>query len=584
VSTLNLRIVYILLTLIAFTSCKSKEKTAGNGNTSDHKEPDQLSPQVNTEFQEAFFTAQLEKAKGNETKAYAAFENCLAINPKSAAIHYELGKFDLKNNNTSMALEHAKTASSTDPNNAWYQLLLGDTYMAIAKYPLATKAYKEVVRLNPNDPNILYQIATSQLYEGKAQDAIDTYDQLEKQVGPYEELSMQKHKLYLELKQTDKAGKELEDLARAYPTEPRYWGRAAQFYQSIGNVEKAKSAMDEMIKSDPSNGMVHLQLSEFYAAEGNDEKSYQELKLAFNTTDLTIDQKMGVLLKYYSLTNANKQYLPQAYELLDLTVKNHPKEAKAYSIYGDFFYRDMKDKEARDMYKKSVELDPSKNIIWTQLLAIETSLNLTDETIADSKQAMELFPNQPEYYLYNGIAHQRKKNYSKAIESLAIGKELVIENDKMLSQFYSSLGECYHYLNDHLKSDESFEQSLKLDKDNVFTMNNYAYYLSLRKVKLDKAEEMASRANQLSPGNTSFEDTYGWILYQKGNYAEAVNWLKKAIEHGGSTSGEVLEHLGDALYRQGNVQGALEQWKAAQNAGGGSSQLTQKISQQKIID
>jgi tetratricopeptide (TPR) repeat protein len=581
---LNLKFVYILLALIAFTSCKSKEKTAGNGNTSGSKEPDQLSPQINTEFQEAFFAAQLEKAKGNETKAYSGFEKCLAINPKSAAIHYELGKFDLKNNNTSMALEHAKTASTIDPKNPWYHLLLGDSYMAIAKYPLATKAYKEVVKLNPNDPNILYQIATSQLYEGKAQDAIETYDLLEKQVGPYEELSMQKHKLYLELKQPDKAGKELEELARAYPTEPRYWGRAAQFYQSIGNTEKAKNAMDEMIKSDPNNGMVHLQLSEFYATEGNDEKSYQELKLAFNTTDLTIDQKMGVLLKYYSLTNSNKKYLPQAYELLDLTVKNHPKEAKSYSIYGDFYYRDMKDKEARDMYKKSVDIDPSKNIIWTQLLAIETSLNLTDDAITDSQKAMELFPNQPEYYLYNGIAHQRKKNYPKAIESLGVGKELVIENDKMLSQFYSSLGECYHYLNDHLKSDESFEQSLKLDKDNVFTMNNYAYYLSLRKVKLDKAEELAKKANELSPNSNSFEDTYGWILYQKGNYTEAVNWLKKAIEHGGATSGEVLEHLGDALYRQGNIAGAVEQWKAAQQAGGGSPQLAQKISQQKITD
>ena len=53
------------------------------------------------------------------------------------------------------------------------------------------------------------------------------------------------------------------------------------------------------------------------------------------------------------------------------------------------------------------------------------------------------------------------------------------------------------------------------------TLNNYAYYLSLRNDRLEKAAQMSLRSNELAPGQPSFQDTYAWVLYQQGKYAEA---------------------------------------------------------------
>ena len=590
---ISLKLFRILLapTIVLLFSCKgNKDSTSGgkphNGKPgeSGEVEPDQLRPDIDTRFQEKFFQAQLEKARGNFQQAYLIFEECLNIEPNSAAVHFELGKMDLDQKNApESALTHAKKCAELDKTNPWYQQLYGDCLMALGKYDAAIKAFREVAKLNPDDPNILYQLARAQLYAGKKSDAIATYDELEKKTGPYEELSIQKHQLYLELKDNDKAGAELEKLAIAYPEEPRYWGMAAQFYQSIGHQEKAEYALEQMVKSDPGNGMVHFQLSEYYAAKGDDKKSYDELKIAFASTDVKVDLKIGVLSRYLQLTDVRKEFLPQAYELVDLARKVHPNDAVIYAMTGDFYYRDGKKAEALLEYQKSLSLDQSRRLIWEQVLLIQSELMDFSSMANDSEKAISIFPTMPEFYYYNGVAHQKLNDYSKAAEVYSLGKELVVDNDILLLRLYSSLGECYHYLGQHEKSDDAFESALKLDPQNVYVLNNYAYYLSLRKTKLDKAAIMSARSNELNPGVASFEDTYGWILYQQGKYNDALTWIQRAIEHDES-NGELFEHLGDVLFRLGRTEDAVLKWKEAEKFGGAGKNIQQKIQQQKIID
>lgn len=573
------------MSLILISCGKSKSATGTKvSGESGEVEPDQLKPQLDTRFQEKFFAAQSEKAKGNVNAAYNLFTECLKIEPGNAATHYELGRIDLKVlNNANSALEHAKKCVETDKTNAWYQMLLAECYLALAKYDLAIKTYSEVAVLNPDDPNVLYEKANAQLYAGKYSDAIITYDELEKKSGPYEELTMQKHQLYMQIGNKAKAGEELEKLARHFPDEPRLWGLTAQFYRDMGMEEKWEEALQEMQKAAPGNGQIHYQLSEYYAAKGDSKKSYDELKLSFQTTDLSIDQKMMVLLKYLSLTDFKPEFSGQAYELLDLTESLHSGEAKVYSIYGDFLYRDGNRQEALKKYIKARDLDGSHKLIWEQILIIRSELSQFQDMAKDAKDAIALFPALPDFYYYSGLAESRLKNYNAAIDDLRIGKELVIENDLMLMQFCSLLGECYHYSARHTESDEAYEEALRIDPDNVFVLNNYAYYLSLRKEKLEKAAAMSAKCNELQPGVSSFEDTYAWILFQSKKYQDALVWIEKALSHG-EINGELLEHHGDILFRLNRTTEAVQKWKEAESKGGAGPNIRQKIEAQKLID
>ena len=84
-----------------------------------------------------------------------------------------------------------------------------------------------------------------------------------------------------------------------------------------------------------------------------------------------------------------------------------------------------------------------------------------------------------------------------------------------------SLADSYHKTDQHELSDKHFEKVLSLDPENTIVLNNYAYYLSLRKINLEKAKIMSFKCNELEPKNSTYQDTYAWVLYQLEDYKDA---------------------------------------------------------------
>ena len=116
-------------------------------------------------------------------------------------------------------------------------------------------------------------------------------------------------------------------------------------------------------------------------------------------------------------------------------------------------------------------------------------------------------------------------------------------------------------MKEYEKSDVEFEEVIAIDPGNGFAMNNYSYYLSLRKQKLDVAEKYSKRSLEISPGNVSFLDTYGWILFQQGKYQEAKIYFEKALDKGGFNRPAITEHYGDVLFKLDQPDKAVEYWK-----------------------
>ena len=145
-------------------------------------------------------------------------------------------------------------------------------------------------------------------------------------------------------------------------------------------------------------------------------------------------------------------------------------------------------------------------------------------------------------------------------------KALIIDSDnnKLIADVYAKLGDSYHGLSDHPKSDSCYNESLKLDQ-NQYVLNNYSYYLSLREESLPKAKRMAKKANELMPGNASFEDTYGWVLFKLEEYEEAKIQMEKSLTNGGSERPVILDHYGDVLYMLGEYDKAVEYWQQARD-------------------
>jgi len=571
--------LFVCIVSVLLSACFTSSKKASSSSSES-----KLTDKQKLEFEYTFFNASKEKILGNYDMAESLFSQALSIDPLSGAVMYELASIYAFQNKKSQALHFSKRAATIDPTNIWYQQLYAEVLKENKQYEDVVKVYEKLIKLYPDRIDFYYELSNSYLYINKVSEAIKVYDKIESRIGITDDASMQKIKIYRTLKMFDKAVAETKKAIVAFPKDSKYYGILGELYQDMGQSEKAFEAYNDLLKIDPTNAYVHLSLADYYRSIKENEKAFDEIKIAFKSNELDIDTKIKILLSYYSITETYPELKPDSDELCKIIVEIHPDDAKSFSIYGDFLYRDNKLEEARTQFRKSIALDKEKFALWNQLLIINSDLNDFESMAKEGAEAIELFPNQPVFYYISAIGNIRLKNYHIAIKQLEEGIQFVYDNPVLLSQFNAGLVDAYIYIKDHAKSYEAYEASLKYDPNNSFVLNNYAYYLSLRKEKLEKAEAMSKKSNELDPDNNSFQDTYGWILYQTGKYEDAKIWIGKAIENGGKNNGTLLEHYGDILYKLKDVSGALEYWQNAKKAGSASNLIDKKIADKKLYE
>jgi len=573
-------LVFLLSTLFIF-SCKPTKNVSNSAAQAQNQK--ELSEKSRIEFEHLFFDGAREKVLGNYETAESHFLQALKVDPNNAAAMYELATIYTFQSNKNQALIYSKKAAASDPKNSWYQLLYAESLKENKKPAEAAAVYEKLLQNFPDRLDFYYELANAYLFANKPNEAIKAYNRIEERIGVSEDASMQKIKIYKTLNSTDKAIEEAKKIIAVFPKEGKYYGIIGELYQEKGQNEKALQAYNDLLKIDPENAYVHLSLADYYRNQKQNEKSFEEIKIAFKSKSLDIDTKIKILLSYYSITETYSELKADADELCKILVAVHPDEAKAFSMYGDFLYRDKKLEQARIEYRKSIALDKEKYALWNQLLIIESELNDYEAMEKESKEAVELFPNQALPYFFNGAANVQLKNYQAAVDVLTEGRAFAFDK-QLLAQFYANIGDAQNQLRKYEASDSAYNKALELDPNNVYVLNNYAYYLSIRNTNLEQAEHMSKKTNDLEPNNNSYQDTYGWILYQMKKYDDAKIWVGKALENGGKTNGTLLEHYGDILYQLGDKENAVKYWQDAKRAGGASELIEKKIMEKKLYE
>ena len=576
-------IIFISVIFLTLSfKANAQKRTGEKSRMSMRKE--QLSDRDKLNYEVAFFNGLRQKALGNLELALKDFLSCVRLDGNNSAPMYELALIYSEFNQYSDALFFIKSACEINPDNIWYQQLLADTYVSNQKYKLAIITYRKLLKEQPGNDEWHFQLASAYLLDNQLRNAIGVYNDMEKYIGVNETLIMQKHRIYLELKDKRGAKIELEKWILSEPKNPKPYGLIAEMYLLEGNQKKAIETLERILEIAPKNGKANLTLSDLYRNNGEKVKAFEALKIAFASSGLSIDSKMRILITYYDISSLDSTLKNDAFDLVEILKKSHPNDAKPYTIAGDFYYREGDLKNAKNAFETALQFDQSRFAIWQQLLIICLDLNEFELVISYAQKAMDLFPSQPISYLLSGMSHIQNKSYNNAITVLNTGKMMVFENNELLAQFYSSLGDAYHAQKEHNLSDESYENSLELSPLNTYVLNNYSYYLSLRRENLDKALEMMEVCTALNPGIASYEDTYAWVFYQKGYYDKALEWLERAFKSGGNNSAVIVEHYGDVLFQLGKVAEAVEQWKKAKELGSDSSFIDQKISEQQLYE
>jgi tetratricopeptide (TPR) repeat protein len=493
---------------------------------------------------------------GNYMQAVSLYSECLKIRPKSSATHYQLSRVFMGAGNSILSLEHAKKACLYDPNNKWYLQGLTDIYQIDQKYDSAILILHKLSNIEPK--NISYMLNIASLYEkvGELDNALKYLNLIDTAIGLSKEVSVSRYRIYERKKMYHEALSELNVAYSLSNGDYILTGMMAEYYRNRNMTDSAAkyyTLIFPMHKNDP---MVAFSYAEFLLEQSKyDSAKHILLNIMENKViDNTI--KSGYFLKVIQ----NDRVFNLTKSVLDTVVtayyKQYSKDIHTMSVYSDIEVRLRNYQKASNALKRIIDIDNTNYLAYEQLLYVLNMLNKKDSLLYYSNEAIERFKDRPLVFLFNGSAKIEMKDYMHALEALERGLALAVDKGLKI-QFYSLIAECYRYLKEYQKSNLSFDQALLLDKDNILIKNNYAYYLSLRDENLPLAKLMSKTTIKKEPKNSTYLDTYAWVLFKMKKNKMAMKYIIKALNSGDSISEEILIHGGEIFFVNKEYQEAL---------------------------
>lgn len=513
--------------------------------------------------------------------ANALFERAYSIDPTCDGLNYQLAKINFFSGNNLKAYGYIQTALQADNTNSEYYIVMAKVCEALTKYDEAIKTYKKMIAMVPNSESYYYDMAADYIQLKDYDNAIKIYNKIEGVFGRSLELTRQKQQLYVKEGKTDQAIKEGQSLIDAYPNETLYKIAQAEFLYYNNRKSDAMQMLRAVLAKEPDNIKAHMLLADIYKFQNQPEKAFEEYKYLLNNPSVEISNKQKIIkdVMVNAKTDSSKARL---LELSEVFIKSNPASSIAVISYADALFLNNRKKESWGQYCKSLLFDTNNYNVWAQVLSLDYEFGKYDSLTLHSEKAVESFPNQASLWFYKGMGYFNLKNYPKAIDALEESKKLAGANGELKTSALLMLGDSYNETKQYVKSDAAYEEVLKYDKNNDHALNNYSYYLSLRKEKLPEAKGMAERMLIKNPDEANYLDTYAWILYQMKDYEAAKKQLDKVIVT--TKNGTILEHYGDVLYQLGNKASAIEYWKQAKDAGDASELINKKIADGKLYE
>ena len=567
-------IVYIVVGALALSSSVALGQKKGKDK---RKTKTELTEEKRLEFDFAFHEGEKALVLGEYEKAISWFVTCIKLDNTSAVARYELANIYIGKENLNSALALAREAVALQPKNMWYQVQLAGIYKSKGMIEQACEVYANLANQFPKR-NDFYHIQ-AELYASveKFEEALEVYQKLEKKIGITEQVSLNKHTLFLRLDKRKNAYSELNKLIKKFPFKVENYGLLADMYLQDGDGEKALDLYKKIVEIAPENGLVHFYLAEYYRKEKKYDLAQNALKKAFASDMVDPDKKIQYLMGVIMADPENKVTDETLKELLDLLIKVHPDHIHVNALYADFLRRQKDSAGARKLLRKVLAQEKTNYVIWEELMFIDNELLDFDSMLTESEEAIKYFPTQPMLYIFNGVAAAQKKDYERAVKSLTTGFNYVGDNIPMRIQFLTYLGDAQYELGHTEKAFKAYDEVLLFDPDNVVVLNNYSYYLSVLDQRLEKAKEMSLKCVEIEKENSTYLDTHAWVLFKLGSFSDAKRAMEKALQFGGRESAVIVEHYGDILYRLGDKKAAMTEWENAQKLGEGSKQLLEKI-------
>ncbi len=475
-------------------------------------------------------------AKGD--LAAAARELLLAtdIDPENTALKLRVSQKLLEWKLPALALKAlGRTAAQQENLPVEFFLQKGNALRALGKEPEAQAAFAEALKTSPGNTQARAELVAARLKEKNIVAALNLIREGTAPPHLNKEQSLGLVGLYLQCIAAAspdlltavnvELSHLLEQIQQQFDIEsPENKVLLADGFVFVGQFPIAQRLLREALEESPGLGTARDKLVGLYLREGKTELAAEQLK---------------------TLLAAN------------------PRNASAHYLLGSIAAENQALDEAVSHFEKAIQIRPEFEPPYYEMSSIHLSRRRPRQALDVLNHARIRFPKSFQGELHTGIAFASLRHVKRALSHLIEAENIAAEQapQRLTPSFYFRLGALYERNGRYAKAEEKFLKGLEMHPDDPETLNYLGYMWAEQGKKLEQAALWIEHALELAPENAAIQDSMGWVLYQLGQYKEALPYLLKAEAGLEEPDPVVLDHLGDVYQALGNAEAAAKAWK-----------------------
>lgn len=537
-------------------------------------------------YQYFYLEAIRQEGLGNYPEAFELYRHCLEIDSLASESHFAISGFYSSINKDSLALYHLKKAYSLDPKNDEFAERLGQYYLSQNMIEEGTRVYERLADMCHDRSDFLDVLTRIYQYKKDYPKMLETLNRLEEAEGQSENLTLSKMQVYSSMGDEKGAYEELSRLVKRHPNDLNYKVMMGNWLLANSRKDEALKAYKAVLKEEPGNPQAQMSLMDYYRTTGNSEEADTLLYRILENPETEAQTRISLMRQVVA---DNEQSGGDSTRILNIfsRILSLPQQtsdmAEMHVAYMN--YKHMPTDSILSGLNRVLAINPENIAARLQRLDIMWRDTIDENVIAECEKAIDYTPEETALYYYLGLAKYLNKDEAGALKALRKGATTIKEDTpkEISSRIYMITGDILHSMNKSEEAYAAYDSCLNINPNEISCLNNYAYYLSEENRDLKRAEQMSYKTIKAEPENTTYLDTYAWILYMQKRYEEARIYIDQALKNDSTeTSSVIWEHAGDIYIRLGLKSDASNYWQKAIDSGAdNATEIRKKIARTK---
>jgi tetratricopeptide (TPR) repeat protein len=492
---------------------------------------------------------------GSYSQSYDIYKSCIKFNDSCALAYYQLANIEGMKKNLESALAYSKLANRFDDSNIWYKNQLIELLKYTGNFDTLSVIYPKLIHDFPDKPEYRFDYAVVLLDKNKNREALAQLDSVQEITGAAGNVLYLKSKIYLYLNNYVDAENTIQQAVKSDPTNYQYLLQLSSVYQKSGRLQLADSVFRINCKENYEDNPVYVDYIHFL--------KNTKYKIPADFIEETLSDTLSENIKKSFIVSVLSDSSIYRDTNLLIPVNNFLAKSKTFQdrnlFIADIAMKSGRYEEAIPFVEDYISRNEVKQEVYDQLLSLYNATG-NYQKMYDLSTKLSLSNTSDNIVFYKALSSLQLNKCNETINAIQGTK---YDNKKIRLVYLELLSEAYFKLNNKDSAFWACEQILKYDSKNYSTKNNYAYYLSVYDESLPKAENLIIDVLKQFPDNSTYLDTYAWILYKMRKYTKAKAYIEKALSKGDGKNSEILDHAGDIYYMLNDYKSARMYWNAS---------------------